>query len=126
MNKLSWLLRIVGAIQLVLGLLYLFAPGVLLTAMGHTLPAADIYYPLAMLAARFIAYGAVLIYISNAATQNRLWIDGMILIQLIDLAAGAFYTAVGTIPLSLSGFPMFNAIWIIALLALWRPQRAIA
>ena len=123
MNKLTWLLRIVGTIQLVLGLLYLLAPGAVLTAMGHTLPAADIYYPLAMLAARFIAYGVVLIYISNAATQNRLWIDGMILIQLIDLAAGAYYTAIGAVPLSLSGFPMFNAIWIIALLGFWRPQR---
>jgi len=126
MKKLTWLLRIVGAIQLVLGILYLFVPGALLTAMGHTLPATDIYYPLAMLASRFIIYGVVLIYISNAATQNRLWIDGMILIQVIDLAAGALYTAIGTVPLSLSGFPMFNAMWIIALLGLWRPQRVAA
>jgi len=126
MNKLSWLLRVVGMIQLVLGILYLFVPGTVLSAMGHTLPAADIYYPLAMLAARFIAYGVVLIYISNTATQNRLWIDSMILIQVIDLAAGAFYTAVGTVPLALSGFPMFNATWIIALLVVWRPQRVIA
>jgi hypothetical protein len=30
------------------------------------------------------------------------------------------------VPLSLSAFPMFNAGWIILLLALWRPQRELA
>jgi len=126
MKKLTWLLRIVGTLQLALGILYLFVPQALLGAMGQSLPPADLYYPLAMLASRFIIYGVVLIYISNAATQNRLWIDAMILIQLIDLSAGAYYTAIGAVPLSLSGFPMFNAAWIIVLLGLWRPQRAIA
>jgi hypothetical protein len=122
MKKLTWLLRIVGTIQIVLGLSYLFAPDFLLRAMGHSLPQADINYPLAMLAARFIAYGAALVYISGAPAQHRLWINFMILIQLIDLLAGIFYTASGVVSLALSGFPMFNAMWIIVLLFLWRPR----
>lgn len=122
MKKLTWLLRIAGSLQIVLGVFYLFAPGFLLRSMGHSTPEPDIYYPLAMLAARFLAYGIALVFISSSPLEHRLWIYFMVLIQVIDLGAGVFYTAAGTVPLALSGFPMFNALWIIVLLLLWRPQ----
>jgi len=92
--------------------------------MGHSMPDTDIYYPLAMLAARFIAYGIALIYISSAPAQHRLWIYFMVLIQLIDLGAGLYYTASGAVAISLSGFPMFNALLIILLMLLWRPRES--
>ena len=122
MKKLEYLLKLVGVLQIALGLAYLFAPGIFLHAMGHSQPPADIYYPLGMLAARFIAYGIALIVIAREPVQNILWINFMILIQVIDLGVGIFYTAKGILPLSLSGFPMFNAVWIILLLALLRPN----
>ena len=122
MKKLSWLLRVVGGIQILLGVLYLVAPAFVLQQMGHSNPEKDIYYPLAMLAARFIAYGVALIYIAREPAQHRLWLSIMVLIQCIDLAAGLYYTGVGIVSLSLSGFPMFNAVWIIVLLLLWRPK----
>lgn len=122
MKKLTWLLRIIGVLQLVLGVLYLFLPDVFLLSMGHSVPKADIHYPLAMLASRFIAYGIALIYISSTPEKFTLWIFVMLLIQSIDLAAGIFYTMVHIVPLSLSGFPMFNASLIIILLLLWRPK----
>jgi len=125
-NKLTWLLRLIGTIQIVLGILYLFAPDLFLRSMGHSIPEADIHYPLAMLAARFIAYGAVFHFIARDPLPHRLWIDAMILIQVVDLAAGLFYTASGIVTLALSGFPMFNAAWIILLLYLWRPKPQIA
>jgi hypothetical protein len=121
MKKLSYLLYLVGALQILLGLAHLFVPGQFLHAMGHSLPQPDIYYPLGMLAARFIAYGIALLVIAKAPVQHLLWINFMILIQLIDLGVGILYTATGILPLSLSAFPMFNACWIILLLALWRP-----
>ena len=122
MQKLTWLLRFVGGMQIVLGLFYLFAPDYFLLSLGHSVPQADIHYPLAMLAARFIAYGVALIYISSSPMQYRLWIYFMVLIQAIDLMAGIIYTATSVVPISLSGFPMFNAMWIIVLLLLWRPK----
>jgi hypothetical protein len=124
MHKLAWLLRVVGVIQLALGILYLFFPDWLLTAMGHTLPPVDLHYPLAMLAARFIAYGIGFYLIARAPAEHTLWINLMILIQCIDLAAGIFYTTTGVVSLGLSGFAMFNACWIIVLLTLWHPRRA--
>lgn len=123
MQKTTWLLRVVGTIQIVLGALYLFAPGFILQSMGHTSPEADIYYPLAMLAARFIAYGAAFIYISGNPLQHKLWMYFMVLIQVIDLGAGIFYTVTGVVPIALSGFAMFNASWIIVLLLLWMPKK---
>lgn len=126
MKKLSYLLKAVGGMQILLGLAYLFVPASFLHAMGHSAPQADIYYPLGMLAARFIAYGVALFIISTAPAQHLLWINMMILIQLIDLGAGVFYTAAGMVPLSLSAFPMFNAGWIVLLLALWRPKKPAA
>jgi len=122
MKKLTWLLRIIGSLQLLLGLLYMFVPERLLSFMGHSTPPADLDYPLAMLAARFIGYGLAFWVISHRPAQYRLWINNMILIQGIDLAAGLFYTLTGTVKLSLSGFPMFNAVWILGLLLLWRPR----
>jgi hypothetical protein len=122
MKKLTILLRVVGVIQIVLGLMYLFAPAFILASMGHTVPESDIFYPLGMLAARFIAYGIAFIYISSEPIQHKLWIQFMILIQAIDLAAGIFYTATGAVTLELSGFAMFNATWIMVLLYLFSKE----
>jgi hypothetical protein len=124
--KLKVLLIAVGIVQLVLGLAYLFIPHELLRWMGHSLPATDINYPLGMLAARFLAYGLGMLVIARAPAQHPFWIKNMVLIQVIDLAVGLFYTLSGTIPLKLSAFPMFNATLIALLLWLWRPKSASA
>jgi hypothetical protein len=117
-------LRVVGSIQILLGLAYLLAPRLLLLKMGHSQPAPDLLYPLGMLAARFLAYGAGLWLASTAPDEHVLWIRLMAVIQVIDLMVGMFYTATGVVPLSLSAFPMFNAVWIAALCYGWRPAHA--
>jgi hypothetical protein len=122
--RLTILLRLIGGVQVVLGLLYLFVPLPFLAVLGHSAPPADLAYPLGMLAARFLAYGAGMFFIARAPAQQRFWITNMILIQALDLAVGVFYTATGTVSVSLSGFPMFNATLFIILLILWRPQSA--
>jgi len=122
MKKLTILLRVVGAIQIVLGLMYLFAPAFMLSSMGHSVPQSDIFYPLGMLASRFIAYGLAFLYISSEPMKHKLWIQFMILIQVIDLAVGIFYTATGAVTLELSGFAMFNATWIMLLLYLFSKE----
>ena len=114
-------LKVVGSIQIVLGLAYLLAPNMLLLKMGHSLPAADLLYPFGMLSSRFLAYGIGLWIIGANPTKHILWIRLMAFIQLIDLAVGAFYTATGVVPMSLSAFPLFNAIWIGLLFAFWKP-----
>lgn len=124
MKKLRVFLMSVGVIQILLGIAYLFFPQQFLHALGHTVPLDDINYPLGMLAARFLAYGAGMFVIARAPEQHRFWILNMVFIQVIDLAVGIFYTLNGTITLALSGFPMFNATLIALLLWLWRPRAA--
>jgi len=121
--KLKVLLMIVGVVQLVLGFLYLFFPHALLHAMGHSIPMNDINYPFGMLAARFLAYGVGMFVIARNPFAHQFWIKNMVFIQLIDLAVGIFYTANATVPIGLSGFPMFNATLIAALLWIWRPKQ---
>ncbi|PHS19475.1 MAG: hypothetical protein COA86_04120 [Kangiella sp.] len=122
MKKLSTLLYIIGGIQVILGAFYLLAPAFLLVNIGHSVPPVDIFYPLAMLAARFIAFGIVFIYIAKDPMKYVLWIKSMILIQLIDLGAGIFYTMTGIVNIADSAFPMFNASWMIILLYFWTPK----
>ena len=116
-------LRVVGTIQIILGLAYLFAPYQILQQMGHSAPAPDLLYPLGMLAARFLAYGIGLWLASYAPAEHVVWIRLMAFIQLIDFSVGLFYTLHGVVPWSLSAFPLFNAVWIGLLLALWQPKR---
>ena len=122
--KLKVLLRVIGVVQLVLGLLYLFIPMQFLALMGHSAPAADLAYPLGMLAARFLAYGAGMFFIARAPEKQLFWINNMIFIQVVDLMVGVFYTATGIVSLSHSAIPMFNATLFIILLTLWRPKTA--
>lgn len=120
--KLRIFLRVVGAIQLILGLFYLLAPMQFLHLIGHSTPAADIAYPLGMLAARFLAYGVGMFVIAQDPGKYRFWILNMIFIQIVDFMAGIWYTLHGVVPASLSAFPMFNAALIAALLWIWRPR----
>ncbi len=123
MVKLKVLLYVIGVVQIILGIGYLFFPVALLSALGHSVPPADIQYPLGMLASRFLVYGVVLLIIAKAPSRHLLWLDAMVMIQLIDLGAGVFYTLTGIVSLGLSAFPMFNATLFVLLLLWWRPRR---
>ena len=120
--KLTIALSLIGLLQVVLGIAYLAAPAEALAWMGHSRLAPDLAYPMAMLAARFLVYGVLLWLAARAPARHRLLIDGMIAIQVVDLAAGLLFTARGIVPLSLSGFPMVDAALIIVALALLRPR----
>lgn len=122
MKKLQVLLILIGIAQLVLGVLFLFVPQALMGWMGLTVPAADAGYILGMLAARFIAYGLGMFWCARAPEQNLFWINNMILVQVIDLAAGVYYTATSVVDIASTAFPMFNAALFIILLWLWRPK----
>ena len=125
MQKVKILLRVIGVVQIVLGLALLFAPAYFLEWMGLSVPPSDVNYMLGMLSARFLAYGLGMFFIARAPEQNMFWINNMILIQIVDLAVGVFYTLTGTLGLAVSAFPMFNASLFIILLLLWRPKMAV-
>ena len=109
---------LVGVSQIVLGLIYLFAPAWFIGWQGLAVPDAQINYPLAMLAGRFLIYGVGMFVIARRPAENRFWLDGMIAIQAIDLAAGIYYTTVGIVPVGDALIPMVNATAFIGLM-LW-------
>jgi len=126
MKKLTILLRVIGAVQLILGAAYLFAPGAFNASMKLSPTPHDTNYMFGMLAARFIAYGIGMFVIARDPVHNLFWINNMILIQLIDLFVGVFYTVNGTLALSSSAFPMFDAVLFAGLLFLWRPKQIVS
>ncbi len=113
MKLFKGLCYVIGVAQLILGALYLFAPQAFIAWQGLSAIGADIGYPFAMLAGRFIVYGVGMFVIASDPVRNRFWLFGMIAIQAFDLAGGLFYTLSGTVALEHSAFPMFNATWII-------------
>lgn len=113
---------VVALSQLVLGVLFLAAPHVMYGAMGLPQSAPGFNYVSAMLAARLLAYGLILLRISHDLPRHRLWLDGMMMIQAIDLAAGLFYSSLGDVAWASSAFPMINATLFLLGLALVRPK----
>ncbi len=126
MTKVKVLLWVVGILQLALGLAYLLAPHAMLHWMGHLPVSDDIAYPLGMLSSRFLVYGVLLLVAARSPSEHRLLMLGMVWIQVIDLAAGIYFTLQGVVGIALSGFPMFNATVIALLLGLWMPKHAMA
>ncbi len=118
--------RVIGISQLVLGALYLFMPGFFIEMQNLTPIAADTGYPLAMLGARFLVYGVGMFIIANDPVKHMFWLNGMIIIQVIDLAAGVFYVGMGFVPLQHAVAPLFNATLFIVLLNLFRRQTGAA
>jgi hypothetical protein len=124
MTYLRTVLLLIAVSQLALGALTLLAPGFFVSTMGLTTPPTDSFYLIGMLAARFLAFGVVLIVLARRPQVDALWLQAMLAIQLIDLGVGLYYSANGVLPLVVSGFPMFNAILFSGLLlvALRRQQ----
>jgi len=77
-------------VQRVLGALYLFAPQFFIAWQGLSEIGQDINYPLVMLAGRFIVYGVGMFVIASDPVRYKVWADGMIAIQAIDLVVGLF------------------------------------
>jgi len=120
MKKIQYVCYLVGISQIVLGGLYLFAPSFFVGWQGLNIPAQDMNYPLAMFAARFLVYGVGMFVIARQPSENRFWLNGMIAIQMIDLAAGIFYTIIGVVSFESSMVPMFNAALFIVLMTVFR------
>lgn len=116
-------LLLIAISQLVLGALTLLAPGFFISTMGLGTPPADSFYLIGMLAARFLAFGVALIVLARRQHVDALWLQAMLAIQLIDLGVGMYYTAIGVLPLTVSAFPMFNAVLFSGLLLGIRRQQ---
>ena len=122
MTKTKIVCYIIAASQFILGALFLFAPQFFMELQGFSPIGKDIGYTLSMLAGRFLIYGVGMILIAREPVKYRVWLDGMIAIQAIDLLGGLYYTFTGVVGLAISGIAMFDAALFIVLLLWIRPK----
>lgn len=123
MNRLKVVCYIIAASQIALGGLYLFWPTGFIAWQGLSPIGEDIRYPLSMLAARFFVYGLGMIAIARQPIKYRIWLDGMVGIQFIDMLSGAYYVLIESVAFADASVPMVNATLFIALMIWVRPSQ---
>jgi hypothetical protein len=110
MKKLKIVLYVVGFIQIVLGIMALFFPSFFIeTVMELSSINNDTAYPMAMFASRLLVFGVGMFIVAKNPIKHVLLINGMIAIQLLDLAGGIFHVLAGTVLFSSAIVAMFNA-----------------
>ena len=121
---LSFTLRFIALVQIVLGLAFLFAPD----ATGHLLglaPAPDwTRWMFGMMAARFLGFGYGMLWAARDPAGNAAWIKAMIVIQAIDWVVTLYYLSAGAVTLvQVSTASFLPVIFIIVLLRNLPQQR---
>lgn len=108
---------VIAVIQFLLGVALFFLPDLFFAAFGFSPAANDQKYLFGQLAARFVALGFGMLYVARTLPRSGFWWDVMLLIQVLDLAVGLFYSLFGGVSWAVTGFPVFNAAVLAGLLA---------
>lgn len=116
------LVSVIAFSQIVLSIMFLCLPSVMYSAMGIPPAAPGMTYILGMFSARLFVYGVVLFMIGKDLPRHRLWLDGMIAIQVLDFAVGTFVVGIGWVVWSSAVFPMVNAAAFTVALLWLRPR----
>ena len=124
MRALRVTLIIVGGFQVVLGALFLAAPGAAAAAFGLR-PAAPAWanWLFAMMAARFLGYAYGMFAAARSPRVHAGWIDTMIVIQAVDWAATLVYLNSGDLTLRQVSTAAFAPVLFIGALLWFHPRR---
>jgi hypothetical protein len=117
-------LIVIGVVQVFFGILFLVAPAPAATLLGLTPPAPVwVNWLLAMMAARFLGYGAGMFVASRAPQRHLAWINTMIGIQLIDWVATLAVLLSGQLTIRQVSTAAVLPVLFIAALLWWHPRR---
>ena len=121
---LSFTLRFIAVVQIVLGFAFLLAPDV----TGHMLglaPAPDwTRWMFGMMAARFLGFGCGMLLAARDPDGSTPWIKAMIGIQAIDWVVTLYYVSSGAVTLAqVSTASFLPVIFIIVLLSNFPQQK---
>lgn len=125
MQPLRITLIVIGVFQLVLGLLFTFAPFAAADVFGLD-PAAPTWaeWLFVMMGARFLAFAYGMALAARDPDRHRGWIDAMIVVQAIDWIATLVFLANGDVTLAqVSTAAVMPPLFVTALLW-WHPRRA--
>ena len=124
MRGLRITLTVIGVFQVLLGALFLAAPGFAAGLFGLTPPApAWATWLFAMMAARFLGYGYGMFVAARDPRRHVAWIDTMIVIQAIDWIATIAWLATGELTFRQVSTASFAPILFIAGMLWWHPRR---
>ncbi len=124
MRPLRVTLLVIAGFQLVLGALFLVAPGATADLFGLA-PDAPPWarWLFAMMAARFLGYAYGMVVAARDPLRHVSWIDSMIAVQAIDWIATLAVLAAGDLTLQQVSTAAFMPVLFISALLWWHPRR---
>ena len=126
MRPLRLTLIVIGVFQLVLGILFLAAPGPTAELFGLTPDApAWVHWLFAMMAARFLGYAYGMFVAARDPLRNTSWITSMVAVQAIDWIATVSFLARGDLTLHQVTTAAFMPVLFIGALLVWHPRRLV-
>jgi hypothetical protein len=126
LKALKVILIVYGAISVVMGVLHIFAPGMLLSTMGlavEDMPAACmlVLYSMAMVGVSFVAGGIFLIIAGTRdILRNILWVQFALLWAILAVAIAVFSVLMGYVAFSQAmGSIITDGVFFILLMAFY-------
>ena len=123
MRRLRFMLRLIGVVQLGLGLAFVLVPNRFATFQGlHPSPPGWVDWLFVMMGGRFLGYGVGMFVAARDPYRNRSWIDTMIAVQALDWIATIGYLVAGDVGLRNVTTAAFLPPLFIAALLTWHPR----
>ncbi len=112
----------IAIVQIVLGAAYLFGAERLHDLLGLSAAPSWTQWPLAMMGARFLAFGFGMLLVARNPIGHRSWIQAMIVVQAIDWLATVVSLSTGIVTLQQVGTASFLPLLFIGGLVVGYPR----
>jgi hypothetical protein len=112
----SFTLRFIALVQLVLGVGFLMAPADMVSLLGLAVTPGWANWMFGMMAARFLGFGYGMLIAARQVAGNVAWLRAMVAIQLIDWAVTVKYLVSGAVTLAQVNTASFLPLVFVALL----------
>ena len=122
-SVLQIMLGAIGVVQVILGIIFLFAPAQFATVLGLAVIPAWVPWMFAMFGARALGFAYGMFLAMRRPEENRAWIGAMIAVQAIDWIATIYFVLQGVVTLpQVSGAAFLPIIFIIVLVTRYPRQ----
>jgi hypothetical protein len=115
----------IGIVQLILGVVFIFAPAQFATVLGLATTPSWVPWMFAMFGARALGFAYGMFLALRNPQEHRDWIVAMIAVQVIDWIATIYFVLQGVVTLpQVSGASFLPIIFLIVLISRYPRQKA--
>jgi hypothetical protein len=115
----------IGVVQVILGIIFLFAPAQFGSVLGLAVIPAWVPWMFAMFGARALGFAYGMFLAMRQPEEHRAWIGAMIAVQAIDWLATIYFVLQGVVTLpQVSGASFLPIIFIVVLITRYPRQNA--